>query len=148
MQSQELPLLDVSTDDPGALAAIDHFASDLLGNGPDTARVLGAAQAHPECGLLQTYVGILHLYAMTEPENLVANEYFPLRGQCAPSEVYLSEVYLPAMKKRPFEIPIRRRSRDRTRWETGGRVSPASEWPTSTTSWRSRPSISPTTCST
>ena len=68
--------LEVSTGEPEALAAIANFADDLLSMGPHTARIFDAAKNNPECGLLQTYAGILHLYAMTTPENAVANQCF------------------------------------------------------------------------
>jgi len=66
MQTQDARGLEVTNGDPRALAAIDNFAVDLLGMGPDTARILDAAEQSPDCGLLQTYAGFFHMYALTE----------------------------------------------------------------------------------
>ena len=66
--------LEVSTGEPEALAAIANFADDLLSMGPHTARVFDAANDNPECGLLQTYAGILRSFDGTQDEASVADQ--------------------------------------------------------------------------
>ncbi len=57
--------LAVSTESDGAIAAIDRYAHELLSLGSDAAAVVGAADANPECALLQAYCASTFLYTQT-----------------------------------------------------------------------------------
>lgn len=47
--------LQVTTDSDAAIGAIDHYAHELLALGADTASVQAAADANPDCAMLQAY---------------------------------------------------------------------------------------------
>jgi tetratricopeptide (TPR) repeat protein len=57
--------LEVSTDSDDAIYAIDHYAHELLSLGTDVAAVQAAADANPECPMLQACCGSTFLYSQT-----------------------------------------------------------------------------------
>lgn len=57
--------LEISGASAEAVGALDHFRDQMLSLGPDPIRVLSDVEAHPECGLLQAYGAVFHLYSLT-----------------------------------------------------------------------------------
>lgn len=57
--------LAVSGADSAAAGAIDAFVSELLGNGAGAPAVTEAAEAHPDCPLLQAYAASLYVFAQS-----------------------------------------------------------------------------------
>jgi tetratricopeptide (TPR) repeat protein len=57
--------LQVTTDSDAAIGAIDHYANELLALGADTASVQAAADANPDCAMLQALTASTFLYSQT-----------------------------------------------------------------------------------
>src|SRR3984957_10947508 len=57
--------LEVSTGSDDAIRAIDHYAHELLSLGTDVAAVQAAADANPECAMLQACCASTFLYSQT-----------------------------------------------------------------------------------
>ena len=57
--------LEVSTGSDDAIRAIDHYAHELLSLGTDAAAVQAAADANPECAMLQACCASTFLYSQT-----------------------------------------------------------------------------------
>jgi tetratricopeptide (TPR) repeat protein len=57
--------LAVTTESDEAIRAIDHYAHELLALGTDTAAVQSAADAHPDCAMLQACCASTFLYSQT-----------------------------------------------------------------------------------
>ena len=57
--------LEVSTESDDAVHAIDHYAYELLSLGTDAAAVQAAADANPECAMLQACCASMFLYSQT-----------------------------------------------------------------------------------
>jgi tetratricopeptide (TPR) repeat protein len=57
--------LAVTTESDGTIHALDHYARELLALGADTAAVQAAADANPECAMLQAYCASTFLYSQT-----------------------------------------------------------------------------------
>jgi tetratricopeptide (TPR) repeat protein len=57
--------LEVSTESDDAIHAIDHYAYELLSLGTDVAAVQAAAEANPECAMLQACCASMFLYSQT-----------------------------------------------------------------------------------
>ncbi|MFO0997384.1 MAG: hypothetical protein U1F33_11935 [Alphaproteobacteria bacterium] len=55
--------LPVSTDSPAAMDAINHFACGLPNYAPGLDAVITAAEAHPDCGLLQIHAALLFTFS-------------------------------------------------------------------------------------
>jgi tetratricopeptide (TPR) repeat protein len=60
--------LAITTDSDGAVHAIDHFTEQLLGMGPDLDAILGAADVHPDCAIIQAYAASMYVYAQLRSE--------------------------------------------------------------------------------
>jgi len=54
--------LAVSTDEALVIAGIDQFTEGFLGYGPQVLDILKAADADPQCALVQAYCAMLHLF--------------------------------------------------------------------------------------
>lgn len=67
--------LAVTTDSEDAIRAIDHFASEIVGLGQDAGAVVKAAEAHPDCAMLQTYAASMHVYSQSPSEALGAKPW-------------------------------------------------------------------------
>jgi tetratricopeptide (TPR) repeat protein len=67
--------LEVSTDDVGAIAAIDSFTDRLARIAPGSGAVGRDADAHPGVGQLQLYTAMLWLYAQTDDATTTADRY-------------------------------------------------------------------------
>ena len=57
--------LAVTTDSEGAIAAIDHYAGELLSLGADSGAILDAANAFPDCAIIQAYAASSYVYAQS-----------------------------------------------------------------------------------
>jgi hypothetical protein len=57
--------LAVTCDSVAEIEAIDHFADQLLSLGPDTAAILDAAAAFPDCAMIQAYAAGTYVYAQS-----------------------------------------------------------------------------------
>ena len=57
--------LEVSTESDDAIHAIDHYAHELLSLGTDVAAVQAAADANPDCAMLQACCASTFLYSQT-----------------------------------------------------------------------------------
>ncbi|UEM02857.1 tetratricopeptide repeat protein [Skermanella rosea] len=57
--------LDVTTEFPATVEAIDRFTGEVLSHGRDAGLLLAAAEADPGCALLQAYAGALYLFLQT-----------------------------------------------------------------------------------
>ena len=67
--------LAVSTDSEGAIHAIDHYAHELLSLGTDVAAVQSAADAYPDCAILQACCASTFLYTQTTTGSRQAAPY-------------------------------------------------------------------------
>ena len=67
--------LEVTTDSPRAVEAIDHFAIELLSLGKNTSAVMAAAEADPDCAMLQAYAAAMYVYARSPAESLNARPF-------------------------------------------------------------------------
>ena len=65
MSSTDARGLAVSGADSAAVAAVDSFVSELLGNGTGAPAVTEAAEAHPGCPMLQAYAASLYVFAQS-----------------------------------------------------------------------------------
>jgi len=63
--NQQYRDLPISSRSSTAVAAIEHFANELVSHGAHCAVIFDALAADPECALAQAYTGALHLTAMT-----------------------------------------------------------------------------------
>jgi tetratricopeptide (TPR) repeat protein len=57
--------LAVTTESEGAIRALDHYAHELLALGTDAAAVQAAADAYPDCAMLQACCASTFLYSQT-----------------------------------------------------------------------------------
>jgi tetratricopeptide (TPR) repeat protein len=67
--------LAVSTDSDDAVHAIDHYAHELLALGADIGAVQAAAEAHPDCAMLQACCASSFLYSQTTAGAMKAAPY-------------------------------------------------------------------------
>ena len=58
--------LETTADSSEARDAVDSFCAELLRMGPDADRILVAAEAHPECPLVQVDAALFMLYGCTQ----------------------------------------------------------------------------------
>lgn len=63
--NQQYRDLPISSRSPAAIAAIEHFADELVSHGAHCAVIFDAVAADPECALAQAYAAALFLTAMT-----------------------------------------------------------------------------------
>jgi hypothetical protein len=73
--------LAVTTDSDGAVDAIDHFADQLLGMGPDLEAILDDAAAYPDCAIIQAYAASMYVYAQLRSEAAKAAPLLDLARQ-------------------------------------------------------------------
>ena len=73
--------LAVTTDSDGAVDAIDHFADQLLGMGPDLEAILDDAAAYPDCAIIQAYAASMYVYAQLRSEAAKAAPLMDLARQ-------------------------------------------------------------------
>ena len=55
----------VTTAMPATVEAIDRFTLEVLSHGKEAGALLAAAEADPDCALLQAYAGALYLFLQT-----------------------------------------------------------------------------------
>jgi len=67
--------LAVTTESDATIHAIDHYAHELLALGTDSAAVRAAAEANPDCAMLQAYCASTFLYSQTTADARLALRY-------------------------------------------------------------------------
>ena len=90
--------LAVSTESDGAIAAIDHYAHELIALGTDAAAVRGAADANPDCAMLQAYCASTFLYSQTTAGSQQAAPYLDRAARRIGELTEREQVFIGAVK--------------------------------------------------
>ncbi len=83
MSSTDARGLAVSGADSAALAAVDSFVSELLGNGAGAPAVMQAAESHPRCPMLQAYSASLYAFAQSPSGAAPGKDWLDRARACA-----------------------------------------------------------------
>ncbi len=67
--------LAVTTDSDAVVRAIDSYAHELVSLGSNSIKVRAAADANPDCAILQAYAASIFLYAQTSADAKKAAPY-------------------------------------------------------------------------
>jgi tetratricopeptide (TPR) repeat protein len=73
--------LAVTTDSNTAVSAINHFADQLLGLGPDSGSIIDAARAYPDCAMVQAHAASIYVYAQSPREASKARPFLERAGR-------------------------------------------------------------------
>ena len=80
--AQDLYGNTISCDDPQAVAAVNAFITEMLSYGSRAAHILDAAQAAPQCALIQAYAATLVMFSETGQAAKSAQPYVQAAQGC------------------------------------------------------------------